>query len=314
MAVITVSREFGSGGETLARRVAEKLGFLLVNKKTITEGLQSIDVFEPDLDMDERAVQMGSDDLYSKYISCLHEYLYELSNQENLVLLGRGGQILFKDFDPSYHVKIISPLEKRISRIMRLYNLREEAALKLVREQDENKKQYLRQIFDEDWMNMELYDLVLNTGGTSLETSADIIATAYQLQYRDIESGISEEAEITPEEITFPQEEEAQFMHPSEEEFAKMLDFYRIKWEYEPRTFPLEWDSEGNISEAFTPDFYLPEQDLYVEITTQRQKLVWKKNKKVRRLKELYPDVNIKIIYHKDYKSLLRRFDLEEED
>ena len=312
MAVITISREFGSGGETVARRVAEKLGFLLVNKKAITEGLQSINVYEPELDIDERALQKESDDSYSNYISSLHQYLYDLSSQENLVLLGRGGQILFKDFNPSYHVKIISPLEKRISRVMRLYSLQEEAALKLIKEQDENKKQYLSQIFDEDWMNMKLYDLALNSGNTSLETAADIISTAYQLKCKDVESGIMEEPEITPEEITFPQEEEAQFMHPSEEEFAKMLDFYHIKWEYEPKTFPLEWDSEGNIAEAFTPDFYLPEQDLYVEITTQRQKLVWKKNKKVRRLKELYPDVNIKIIYHKDYKSLLRRFDLEE--
>ncbi|MDO9573599.1 MAG: hypothetical protein Q7I94_01295 [Candidatus Contubernalis sp.] len=82
-------------------------------------------------------------------------------------------------------------------------------------------------------------------------------------------------------------------------------------WEYKPRTFPLEWDNEGNITEAFSPDFYLSDYDLYVEITTQRQKLVWKKNRKVRRLREFYPAINIKIIYNKDFKSLLRKFGLE---
>jgi hypothetical protein len=70
------------------------------------------------------------------------------------------------------------------------------------------------------------------------------------------------------------------FMHPSEAEFAHVLDFYNIPWEYEPHTFSLQWDDEGKVTEAFTPDFYLPDFNLYVELTTQRQKLVWKKNKK----------------------------------
>ncbi len=98
------------------------------------------------------------------------------------------------------------------------------------------------------------------------------------------------------------------FAHPSEEEFAKLLDFYQIKWLYEPKSFPLEWDSEGRMKEAFTPDFYLPDFDLYIELTTQRQKLVTYKNKKIRRLRELYPGINIKILYSRDYKNLLKRF------
>jgi len=67
------------------------------------------------------------------------------------------------------------------------------------------------------------------------------------------------------------------FAHESEKEFARILDFYRIKWEYEPRTFTLEWDEEGNAVKSFTPDFYLPELDLYIELTTLNQKLVTKK-------------------------------------
>jgi len=98
------------------------------------------------------------------------------------------------------------------------------------------------------------------------------------------------------------------FAHPSEEEFVRILDFYCIRWEYEPKTFPLEWGEEGNVVSSFTPDFYLPEHDLFLELTTLKQGLVTKKNRKVRRLRELYPDVNIKILYASDYRKLIEKF------
>ncbi|MEE9238901.1 MAG: hypothetical protein V3U58_04990, partial [Thermodesulfobacteriota bacterium] len=101
------------------------------------------------------------------------------------------------------------------------------------------------------------------------------------------------------------------FAHPSEREFAKVLDYYRIRWEYEPRSFTLETYDGGGTKEEFTPDFYLSDLDLYIELTTMKQKLVTKKNRKIRKLKELYPDVNIKIFYGKDYQKLLHRFGIK---
>ena len=103
------------------------------------------------------------------------------------------------------------------------------------------------------------------------------------------------------------------FAHASERQFARLLDFYQIEWEYEPRSFDLEWDGEGNVTQRFTPDFYLPTWDLYIEITTMSQKLVTKKNRKVRRLHELYPDVACKIFYQRDYLSLVTKYGLEDE-
>ncbi len=97
------------------------------------------------------------------------------------------------------------------------------------------------------------------------------------------------------------------FSHPAEAEFAAFLDFYRIRWLYEPRSFPLRW-RDGRVAEMFTPDFYLPEQDLYVELTTMKQSHVTPKHRKLRRLRELYPDVNIVLLYRKDYHELLGRF------
>ena len=97
------------------------------------------------------------------------------------------------------------------------------------------------------------------------------------------------------------------FAHPSEVEFARILDFYEIRWSYEPRSFPLRWEGE-RVAEMFTPDFYLADLDLYVEITTLRQRLVTEKNRKVRQLRELFPDVNIKLLYKRDYRRLLAKF------
>jgi len=110
------------------------------------------------------------------------------------------------------------------------------------------------------------------------------------------------------EPMDHPPLEQIAFAHASERVAAEILDFYRIRWRYEPRTFPIDWDGQGRVISSFTPDFYLIDFDVYIELTTMSQKLVTKKNRKVRRLKELYPEVNVKIFYQKDFRRLLARF------
>lgn len=95
------------------------------------------------------------------------------------------------------------------------------------------------------------------------------------------------------------------FSHESERRVADLLDFYEIVWEYEPRTFVLEADLDGNPTSAFTPDFYLPDHDLYLEVTTLRQSLVTRKNRKVRMLRERHPGIRIRILYRRDLDRLL---------
>jgi hypoxanthine phosphoribosyltransferase len=104
------------------------------------------------------------------------------------------------------------------------------------------------------------------------------------------------------------------FSHPAEEAFAQVLDFYHERWEYEPMTFPLRWDETGRITMAFSPDFYLPDEDLYVELTTMRQRLVTHKNRKLRLLSELYPGVKCKLIYRRDVANLAVKYGLFEAD
>ena len=98
------------------------------------------------------------------------------------------------------------------------------------------------------------------------------------------------------------------FAHASEAELARILDFYEVRWAYEPDTFPIGWNLDGDVIESFSPDFYLPDLELYVELTTLKQKLVRKKNRKLRRLRELYPDVHIKLFYARDFRALLLKF------
>jgi hypothetical protein len=89
---------------------------------------------------------------------------------------------------------------------------------------------------------------------------------------------------------------------------ARILDFYQVRWEYEPHTFPILWNLEGMVVESFSPDFWLPDLDLYLEMTTLRQKLVRKKNRKLRRVLELYPDLRVKLFYARDFRALMLKF------
>ena len=107
--------------------------------------------------------------------------------------------------------------------------------------------------------------------------------------------------------------DQPRFAHASEAELARILDYYGVSWEYEPRTFPILWNTDGKVVESFSPDFFLPELDVYVELTTLKQSLVRRKNRKLRRLRELYPDIKIKLFYGKDFRALMLkygRFDL----
>jgi hypothetical protein len=102
--------------------------------------------------------------------------------------------------------------------------------------------------------------------------------------------------------------EGARFAHASEAELARILDFYIVRWEYEPRTFPILWNLDGQVVESFSPDFYLPDLDLWVELTTLRQSLVRRKNRKLRRMRELYPMIRIKLLYARDFRALMLKY------
>jgi hypoxanthine phosphoribosyltransferase len=122
---------------------------------------------------------------------------------------------------------------------------------------------------------------------------------------------LTEVASETPVFQAYRGAEPPRFANPAELEYAKILDWYGIPWMYEPRTFVLERDDEGRVTEAFAPDFYLPEQDLYLEVTVMKQSLVTRKNRKLRKLRQQYPEIKIKLFYERDFERLAARFGLQ---
>ena len=125
--------------------------------------------------------------------------------------------------------------------------------------------------------------------------------------------GVATLRQVQPETPVFQAyrgSEPPRFANPAELEYAKILDYYGIPWMYEPTTFVLERDADGRVTEAFSPDFYLPDQDLYLEVTVMKQSLVTRKNRKLRKLRQLYPEVKIKLFYERDFERLAVRFGL----
>ncbi|MCS7242273.1 MAG: cytidylate kinase family protein [Candidatus Caldatribacterium sp.] len=289
--VITVSRETESLGDEVASRLARVLGFELVDRGRWIELLQKFSLPpEPPEEDEERGRWMES-------VSAL---LTQMAEKRAFVLLGRGGQRLLAQCPRAFHLLIVAPVPLRIRRIMKRYRQDEVTASRILTEQDRQRERFLLHYFGIDWRNPLHYHFILNTAFYDVEESCQLVLEAMR-RIRPPSVGYQES--FFPEKLTFS--------HPSEEEFARILDFYGIRWLYEPRVFPLEWDSEGNVIEAFTPDFYLPDFDLFVEITTQKQKLTWRKNRKIRKLKALYPEVKIKVIYARDYEHMLRKFNLQ---
>jgi hypothetical protein len=101
------------------------------------------------------------------------------------------------------------------------------------------------------------------------------------------------------------------FAHPSERLFAALLDVHEVEWEYEPVEFTLGWDEDGFPTSGFRPDFWLPAHGCFVELTTADQRLVTRKNAKIRRLRQLYPDVSLVVVYQRDFLALLARNGLD---
>ncbi|HMF02175.1 MAG TPA: cytidylate kinase family protein [Terriglobia bacterium] len=328
MAIITISRLTGSGGREIATATAKALNFQFIDR----DGMDVV----IDQQFPVRTEQLSRIKKDRRvYQEMVRSAIAEVAAAHNVVVLGSGAQFLFARVAASLHVQIVAPLPYRIARVMRLGNVDRPEAEKIIEERDREKETFIRTLYGKDWRDPSYYDLVLNIDYFSNEIAAEIIvkaaqakgieATAVELPARlreeilttkldvaqmadteeDRASPVAAVAEKQPLEDRLPE-----FAHPSEREFARVMDFYRIRWEYEPRTFPIEWDENQNVVKAFTPDFYLPDLDLFIELTTMKQSLVTKKNRKVRLLRELYPEVNIKILYERDYKNLIWKYGL----
>ena len=312
MGVITVARQTGSNGEAVADRVAKELGFTLVDRQRLELLVQEHGLTRGELDESDEERNATPAGAARVHVDYLQAALLDLAAKDDLVVVGRGGQFLFRDCPRSLHVRVVASSAARRVSLQRTHGLNAADAEAMVEEGDRRRALWIREHYGGDWEDSSYYDLIVRTDRLDVEGAAAVIRTAAEVcgaagHTKEIAEWIERIAAESPVDRTG---DDPRFVHPSEAELARVLDFYRIRWEYEPKSFPLAWDDAGNVTEAFTPDFYLPDLDLYLELTTLKQSLVTDKNRKVRKLRELYPEVRLKIFYGRDFRSLVQKYGL----
>jgi hypothetical protein len=242
--------------------------------------------------------------------------IWHLALRENIVLLGFGGQFLFKGCPGALQVRLFAGLEYRLETAASRGDGRSAAALQ---RREAQRRRLMRRHFGEDPARLEHYDLALRLDTIGVDAAAALIEQAA------VAAGLTRDGRLGEiracaaargvREVALDPLPAApartRFANESEAEFAKVLDFYRIPWTYEPESFPIEWWPDGRVKSSFSPDFYLAEMDTYLELTTMRQSLVTKKNRKVRLFRELYPEKKLLVFYGRDFRKLAQKFGLE---
>ncbi len=300
MAIITISEQSDGLGYEVAIKISQRLSFVLVDSAFIIGKLNTSEALD-ERGLVERVIQR-------EFLpGIIKKLIVEGALKDNVIVFNLGGEILFRDFPGTLHVKI-NDSRKELSKLKREINY----------------KRLVKELYRKERLSDDFYDLQIKVDNMDTDFAVDIVLKAAEARGISTKAGLTwralEKLKASLERPGFsPNIDEEykhllipSFAHSSERDFARVLDFYRIKWEYEPRSFPIRWDKGGNAIEKFTPDFYLPELDLYIELTTLRQTLVTKKNRKIRMLRGLYPNINVKIFYGRDYKRLLERFGIKE--
>jgi len=255
--------------------------------------------------------------------SLVTSVLARLATEHHLVYCAIGGEVQARHFPGMLRVHVVAPENLRIGNLMLDQRVERAAARQLLLDLEAAERSDRKAKFGKTRPTADLFDMVINTELLGAEQIADLIAAAVesaglkdrgflspaaeaQLQFQ-VRLKLARYGVVPPSKITLRKKI---FANQSEEMFANLLDFYRIAWEYEPRSFPVQYDADGRVLESFTPDYYLPEFDLYLELTTMKQSLVTKKNRKVRLLRELYPKLNIQVFYQKDFENLIFKYGL----
>jgi len=312
VALITVSGRPGCRHEEVARLAAQILEFELVTETRL--GALMEEEFGRETRIPDKA-----------YAPAVTSIIAGLATTHNLVVSANGCEFLFKDFPSALRVQTVAPESRRIGAIMLENRLDRSAARELLRQLETDLHEVSKRRFGRVWPPPHAFDLIFSTEALDPYQIAELIRDAAAMR------GLPEQGLLSPQAEAHVQfqarlklskygiEPPAKaaivhkpFAHPSEQTFAHLLDFYRIAWEYEPRSFAIRWDEQGRIVEAFTPDFYLPEFDMYVELTTMKQSLVTRKNRKVKLLRENYPNINVQVFYQKDIEDLIFKYGLAE--
>ena len=308
MAIITISRQNGSLGDEIADALASRLGTIVISRKYALDNFfgeinpGTLDRLNESAKFFDMAIP-GSSRTYADVLVERIRSLASESKDKDLVILGMGGSVLLSGFPGAIHVRVTASETTRLNTIARKYRITTDEASEVLDIGDRKHRKFVRTVYGKDITAPEQFDLILNTDRLSVDECVDAIVELARKHDMRVRLAESNESSHTIDHQT----RNISFKNETEEEFARILSLYNIEWLYEPKTFPVEWDAEGNVTMAISPDFYLPRFNLYLELTTMDQRYVTKKNKKMRLVKELYPGTNIRIVYKKDFNELVDR-------
>ncbi len=305
MAFVTIAGEPGCRTEEVARLTAQLLRFELVTESMLRERI---------------ARHFGSENAIPEkaWSAAVTSILARIGLEAPVVVCVPDAEMLFPDLPPVLRVQLVASEARRTGALMIEHRLDRAAARHLLGQIERHQRLTRKKRFGRAYLAASAYDVTVsldNLDGAHVATLLEAAArargvadagklaeaTEAQLQFQ-ARMQLAQHG-ITP--AGYVALKKKIFANPSEEIFANLLDFYRIHWEYEPKSFPIQFDAEGKVTEAFTPDFYLPEFDLYVELTTMKQAHVTRKNHKVRMLRSLYPHINVQVFYQKDFQNLI---------
>jgi len=326
----TISRQTGSLGEEITEHLAKKMDMQVLTKEMVLRQWFPEIASKHQLSMlqESPSFYLNPSSAGVTFAAYLENRLKEYVAKEPAIICGLGSQLIFADHPDALHVKIMASPQVRVDRIMASHHLVQKDAERFLEISDRKHKRYISTLFGRDWSDPLLYHLILNTDFFRSDEAASLLAElaagrlAAQAATQAATKAAADDAAALLATAKNKKQTENQnapitathknivFKHPSEEEFASLLDMYGLDWQYEPRTFPIKWDAEGNITLAFSPDFYLPKFDTYIELTTMNQKYTAQKKKKVALLQTLYPGTNINIVFKSDFHTLIRRFGL----
>jgi hypothetical protein len=312
MAVIAVAGPPGCRVEEVARLAALRLKLEAVTEATLRK-----------LIVDEFGSESAVPD--NAFPHAMTFLLARLAREHHLVVTAPGSERIVPQFPGALRIGLTATENYRVGALMIDHHLDRGPALDLLRQLERERKNSLKRHFGRVTSRPEEFDLTANAESLESEQIVDLVEGAAYARgllthgllgaAREAEMQFHARLELARHGV-HPAGKASltrkAFAHPSEEVFANLLDFYLIAWEYEPRSFAVQWNKDGEAIEFFTPDFYLPDFDLYVEITTMKQAHVTRKNRKVKLLKSIYPNINIQVFYQKDFQNIVFKHGLPE--
>ncbi len=180
MAIITISRQVGSLGEEIARQLSSDLGYKMVSRDDF---MNLADHYDSDVAVKLKKISKEEgpgvlERLFFStpiYLSLFEALIFEMASQRQIIIMGRGAQIVLRDVHQVYRIRVVAPTHLRVLHMRQVHGMSTDEALEFVRKHDRRRRNVVRQVFDHDLRDWGLYDMVLNTASLDVEGGVEII-------------------------------------------------------------------------------------------------------------------------------------------